>query len=70
MPTVFRYEGYRFYFYSNEHIHIENGDGYARVVLKTLEVTDSYTKRLEQATQDELRESIDLLEVVEEFIFL
>jgi len=46
MPTVFKYEGYRFYFYSNEHlpehIHIENGDGYARVVLETLEVTDSY----------------------------
>ena len=46
MPTVFKYEGYRFYFYSNEHlpkhIHVENGDGYARVVLETLEVTDSY----------------------------
>jgi NADH:ubiquinone oxidoreductase subunit D len=46
MPTVFRYDGYRFYFYSNEHlpehIHVENGDGYARVVLKSLEVTDSY----------------------------
>ena len=46
MPTVFKYEGYRFYFYSNEHlpehIHIESGDGYARIVLETLEVTDSY----------------------------
>jgi len=46
MPTIFKYDGYRFYFYSNEHlpqhIHIENGDGYARVVLETLEVTDSY----------------------------
>lgn len=46
MPTVFKQEGYRFYFYSNEHlpehIHVENGDGYARVVLETLEVTDSY----------------------------
>ena len=46
MPTIFRYDGYRFYFYSNEHlpehIHIENGDGYARVELDTLEVTDSY----------------------------
>jgi len=46
MPTVFKYDGYRFYFYSNEHlpqhIHVENGDGYARVVLETLEVTDSY----------------------------
>jgi len=46
MPTVFKYKGYRFYFYSNEHlpeyIHVENGDGYARIVLETLEVTDSY----------------------------
>ena len=46
MPTVFKYHGYRFYFYSNEHlpehIHIENGDGYARVLLETLEITDSY----------------------------
>jgi uncharacterized protein YpmS len=46
MPTIFKYDGYRFYFYSNEHlpehIHVENGDGYARVILETLEVTDSY----------------------------
>ena len=46
MPTVFKYNGYRFYFYSNEHlpehIHVENGSCYARVVLETLEVTDSY----------------------------
>jgi NADH:ubiquinone oxidoreductase subunit D len=46
MPTIFKYGGYRFYFYSNEHlpehIHVENGDVYARVVLETLEVTDSY----------------------------
>jgi len=46
MPTIFKYNGYRFYLYSNEHlpehIHVENGDGYARVVLETLEITDSY----------------------------
>jgi hypothetical protein len=46
MPTIFRYEGYRFYFYSNEHlpehIHVENGDAYARVELDSLEVTDRY----------------------------
>ncbi len=46
MPTLLKYNSYRFYFYSNEHlpehIHVEDGDGYARVVLETLEVTDSY----------------------------
>ncbi len=55
MPTVFRYDSYRFYFYSNEHlpehIHIENGDGYARVVLKTLEVTDSYNFKSKELKQ-------------------
>ena len=46
MPTILKSNGYRFYFYSNEHlpehIHIENGDKYARIILETLEVTDSY----------------------------
>lgn len=46
MPTVLRIEGYRFFFFSNEHlpqhIHIEKGDGYARIELETVKVTDSY----------------------------
>ncbi len=46
MPTLFKYNGYRFYFYSNEHlpkhIHIENGNGYARIELDTLDITDNY----------------------------
>jgi len=46
MPTVLRVEGFRFFFFSDEHlpkhIHIEKGDGYARIELATLKVTDSY----------------------------
>jgi len=46
MPTVLRIEGFRFFFFSDEHIpkhiHIEKGDGYARIELVTLKVTDSY----------------------------
>ncbi|CAA6826770.1 MAG: Unknown protein [uncultured Sulfurovum sp.] len=46
MPTVLRINGYRFFFFSNEHmpehIHIEKADSYVRIVLDTLEVTDSY----------------------------
>jgi hypothetical protein len=46
MPTVLRIEGFRFFFFSDEHlpehIHIEKGDGYARIELETLKVTDSY----------------------------
>ncbi len=46
MPTVFRYEGYRFFFFSDDHlprhIHIEKGDSYVRIELSNLKVTDSY----------------------------
>ena len=41
MPTVFHYEGYRFFFYSNEgspreiiHIHVIKGDGEAKFWLE------------------------------------
>ncbi len=46
MPTVLRIDGYRFFFFSDEHspqhIHIEKGDSYARIELQTIKVTDSY----------------------------
>ncbi len=45
MPTVYRKDGYRFFFFSDEHlskhIHIEKGDAYVRIDLESLEVTDS-----------------------------
>jgi hypothetical protein len=46
MPTVLRVEGFRFFFFSDEHlpkhIHIEKGSSYARVELDSLKITDSY----------------------------
>lgn len=46
VPTVLRIDGFRFFFFSNEHtpehIHIEKGDMYARIELESLKVTDSY----------------------------
>ncbi len=46
MPTILRIEGFRFFFFSDEHlpshIHIEKGDGYARIELETIKITDSY----------------------------
>lgn len=46
MPTVLRVDGYRFFFFSNEHnpkhIHIEKGDAYIRIELKSLKITDSF----------------------------
>ncbi|MFA6137016.1 MAG: DUF4160 domain-containing protein [Sulfurimonas sp.] len=46
MPTVLRVDGFRFFFFSDEHlplhIHVEKGDGYLRVELETFKVTDRY----------------------------
>lgn len=46
MPTVLRVDGFRFFFFSDEHlpfhIHVEKADGYIRVELETLKVTDNY----------------------------
>ena len=46
MPTVLRIDGYRFFFFSDEHtpehIHIEKGDSYARIEIESLKVTDAY----------------------------
>lgn len=46
MPTIFKIDGYRFFFFSDEHtpehIHIEKADAYARVELETFKITDSY----------------------------
>ena len=46
MPTVLRIDGYRFFFFSDEHspahIHIEKGDGYARIEIESVKVTDSH----------------------------
>ena len=46
MPTIFKIDGYRFFFFSDEHtpehIHIEKADAYARVELENFKVTESY----------------------------
>lgn len=46
MPTVLRIDGYRFFFFSNEgreppHIHLECGDGYAKIWLDPVELAYS-----------------------------
>ncbi len=45
MPTLFELFGMRFYFYSLEHlpihVHIENGDGRAKINVETLEVVEN-----------------------------
>jgi hypothetical protein len=57
MPTILRIDGFRFFFFSDEHspshIHIEKGDGYARIELESIKITDSYnlnSKELKKLT--------------------
>lgn len=46
MPTVFRKDGFRFFFFSNEgneppHIHAEHGEGYAKYWLDPIQLSYS-----------------------------
>jgi hypothetical protein len=47
MPTLLRIEGFRFFFYSSErqeppHVHVEKGDGEAKLWLQPVELVYSY----------------------------
>lgn len=46
MPTILRINGFRFFFFSDEHlpfhIHVEKGDSYMRVELETFKITQRY----------------------------
>lgn len=45
MPTIMYLFGLRFYFYSEEHlpihVHVQNGDGKAKINVETLEVIEN-----------------------------
>ena len=60
MPTLLQSEGFRFFFYSNErqeppHVHVEKGDGEAKLWLQPVQV--AYSHRL---TPGELRRAREL----------
>ena len=61
MPTVLRIDGFRFFFFSNEHtpehIHIEKGDMYARIELESLRITHSYN-----ISSKDLKKLVELVE--------
>jgi uncharacterized protein DUF4160 len=59
VPTLLRTDGFRFFFYSNEgheppHVHVEKGDGEAKVWLQPVAVVYSY--RLNPAELRRVRE--------------
>ncbi len=48
MPTLLNQDGFKFFFYANEHepkhIHIRSSDGFTKVELKSLRVVQNYLK--------------------------
>ena len=48
MPTLLNLNGFKFFFYANEHepmhIHVMKADGFAKIALENLEVVQNYLK--------------------------
>jgi len=48
LPTLLKLEGFKFFFYANEHeprhIHVMKGEEFAKIDLETLEVSQNYMK--------------------------
>jgi hypothetical protein len=62
VPTVFRFKGYRFFFFSNEdkepvHIHVESDDNYAKFWLEPVQMVRSIGYNAREL--NEIREIIE-----------
>ena len=48
MPTLLKLNGFKFFFYANEHepmhIHVMKGEGFAKIELATLKVVQNHLK--------------------------
>lgn len=56
MPTILKYKGYRFFFFSLEgneppHVHIEHGDKVAKFWLKPISLASSYGFRSQELSK-------------------
>lgn len=49
MPTLLDEDGFKFFFYANEHlpehVHVTKGDAWARISLATLDASDVHMRR-------------------------
>jgi len=62
LPTVDRFKGYRFFFFSNEgteppHIHVEAGDNWAKFWLEPVALADS--RGFNASQMREIRERVE-----------
>ena len=60
MPTLLNQNGFKFFFYANEHepkhIHVIKGEGFAKIGLDNLEVVQNYLK------PKELKVALEIIE--------
>ena len=68
-PTVFREDGYRFFFFSREeermHVHVVSGDGEAKFWLKPeIELAKNYNHSRKQLKEIELLVEVNYNELV------
>lgn len=61
MPTLLNLNGFKFFFYANEHepmhIHVSKGDEYAKIELETLKVTRTTLK------PKDLKQALEITEI-------
>ncbi len=59
MPTLLNQDGFKFFFYANEHkpihIHVMYGDDFAKIELNDIRVVQSYLK------QKDLKKALDII---------
>ncbi|RKZ48571.1 MAG: DUF4160 domain-containing protein [Candidatus Parabeggiatoa sp. nov. 2] len=64
MPTLLLQEGFKFFFYANEHepkhIHVMKGGNHAKIELPTLRVVYNYLK------PQELRKALEIAEIYQD----
>jgi len=65
MPVIFRYKGFRFFFYSNEgsprepvHVHVRSGEGEAKFWLRPTVLLDN-SNGFDARTLRELAEAVE-----------
>ena len=67
MPTLFELFGMRFFFHSLEHlpihVHVENGDGRAKINVKTFEIVEN-----QGIKPKDLKKAIQIVKIYQEDI--
>jgi hypothetical protein len=72
MPTVYRQEGFRFFFYSNEHppphMHVSKAGGELRFILGSESEEPTLDKELSPMKKKDARRAFDIVKEQQKFL--